>query len=173
MVSIYSLAVAMLLQVILATPSLSTSNETAFSDSAVLLQPRKQLAKRMSHDVHASYTECAICLDDKGEATCKWNGCPHQFHVDCIDTWRNGGDQRHTKCPICQHVDPVLHERYMQRQRSLQQRIEFENRSRSRSERGSSLGTQCPYCNSSTMELRSTTYGHRLHCARCNRMRPR
>ncbi|KAA1067298.1 hypothetical protein PGTUg99_031748 [Puccinia graminis f. sp. tritici] len=65
MVSIYSLAVAMLLQVILATPSLSTSNETAFSDSAVLLQPRKQLAKRMSHDVHASYTECAICLDDK------------------------------------------------------------------------------------------------------------
>ncbi|KAA1103388.1 hypothetical protein PGT21_016525 [Puccinia graminis f. sp. tritici] len=64
MVSIYSLVVAMLLQVILATPSLSTSNEIAFSDSEVLLQPRKQLAKRMSHDVQASYTECAICQND-------------------------------------------------------------------------------------------------------------
>jgi len=44
-------------------------------------------------------SQCSICLGEyeAGEHVRKFNGCKHQFHAECIETWL----ARSTQCPLC------------------------------------------------------------------------
>ncbi|RVD91645.1 ubiquitin--- ligase [Tubulinosema ratisbonensis] len=46
---------------------------------------------------------CVICMDDFTENDlCRYLGCGHYYHVDCVDPWL---EEKSSRCPLCsQHL---------------------------------------------------------------------
>lgn len=48
-------------------------------------------------------THCVICMDDfDDDDLCRFLGCGHYFHIDCVDPWL---EEKSSRCPLCsQHL---------------------------------------------------------------------
>ncbi|KAA1105879.1 hypothetical protein PGT21_022991 [Puccinia graminis f. sp. tritici] len=101
MLEIYIMVLAMIVEVIIATPM------PPVPDQIVLLKSSQQHRKR-SLNQQSSSNWCSICRDtiSPDSPLFYWPGCEHPFHKACVKPWRTSQPNR--TCPNCRAPDTTL-----------------------------------------------------------------
>lgn len=79
---------------------------TILSEKDPILLPgvlEKCLKIRFGKIANKFCPHCVICMDDfKENDLCRYLGCGHYYHIECVDPWL---EEKSSRCPLCsQHL---------------------------------------------------------------------